>query len=39
MEDDAAMLALLEWCERTLEDLSADKPTTLRADDGQEIAE
>ena len=39
MEDDAAMLSLLEWCERTLEDLSQPSPTTLRAEDGQEITE
>ena len=37
MEDDAAMLALLEWAERTLEDISKDKPTELRREDGTEI--
>lgn len=34
MEDDQAILMLLEWCERTLEEISRDRPTTLRHDDG-----
>lgn len=34
MEDDQALLQLYEWCERTLEELSKDQPTTLRHDDG-----
>lgn len=37
MEDDAAMLMLIEWVERLLDDMDVERPTTLTASDGQEI--
>lgn len=37
MEDDAAMLHLLEWCERTLEELNRERETEWRAQDGTTI--
>lgn len=37
MEDDAAMLALLEWAQRTLDDLTQPQPTEFRHADGTEI--
>jgi hypothetical protein len=35
--DDEAMLMLIEWAERLLDDMDVERPTTLTASDGTEI--
>jgi hypothetical protein len=37
MEDDAAMLSLIEWAERLLDEMDTEKPTAVLDMDGTEL--
>jgi hypothetical protein len=39
MEDDAAMLSLIEWAERLLDEMDVERETTFRSDDGTELSQ